>query len=95
MNTGVSKALASRSWKDLYQASLFEADLNKLPERITEAENALIRRARELFAASEDNFEEQESLEYALSNLQALRSSLKRGPSAIQPAPDSKYLKRA
>ena len=84
MNTAVCKGLDSRSWKDLYQASLFESDLNKLPERIAEAESALVMRARELFHATGNEFEEQESLEYALCNLHALRRSLRRSPRAIQ-----------
>jgi hypothetical protein len=32
---------ALESWKDLYQAAIFEPDLNKLPERIAGAESAL------------------------------------------------------
>jgi hypothetical protein len=95
MNTAVCKGLDSRSWKDLYQASLFEADLKKLPERIGEAETAVAKRARELFVSDGDNIEEQESLEYALCNLNALRSSLKREPTAIQRSNDFDYLKRA
>jgi hypothetical protein len=49
MNTAVCKGLDTGSWKDLYQAALFESDLDKLTERIAEAETALVMRARELF----------------------------------------------
>ena len=83
MNTGICKGLDARSWKDLYQAAMCESDLNKLPERIADAETALIMRARDLFYTSGDRFEEEESLDDALCILDALRSSLKRRPTAI------------
>jgi hypothetical protein len=83
MNTPVCKGLNTRSWKDLYQAALFESNASKLSERIAEAETALVMRARELFVPDEDNNEERESLEYAMCNLHALRASLKRRPHAI------------
>jgi hypothetical protein len=41
MNTAVCKSLDALSWKDLYQAAICESDLNKLPERIADAETAL------------------------------------------------------
>ena len=47
-----------QSWKDLYQAAIFEPDLNKLPERIDEAEAALVISARELFYTAGDSAEE-------------------------------------
>jgi hypothetical protein len=84
MNT-LASGLHSPSWKDLYRAALHEPDLNKLPERIADAEIALVLRARELFYASEDG-EEQESLDNALCILHALRSSLKHRPPSVQGA---------
>jgi hypothetical protein len=85
MNTAVCKGLDTGSWKDLYQAALFESDLDKLTERIAEAETALVMRARELFYASESNSgEEEESMDYAMCALHALRSSLKRNPTVIK-----------
>ena len=38
MNVAVCKGFDTGSWKDLYQAALLESDLNKLPERIADAE---------------------------------------------------------
>ena len=38
MNTGICKALDPQSWRDAYQAAMCESDLNKLPERIADAE---------------------------------------------------------
>jgi hypothetical protein len=95
MNTGVCKRLDAQSWKDLYQAAMCEADVNKLPERIAEAETALAMRARELFYTSGDRFEEEESLDDAMCVLRALRSSLKRRPSAIQGTGNSDYSRSA
>ena len=84
MNAAVCKGLDTGLWKDLYQAALLESDLNQLTERIAEAETALVRRARELFYAPEDNGEEVERLDYAMCALHALRSSLKRRTASIQ-----------
>ena len=72
------------TWKDLYDAAIHESDLNKLPERITDAEMALVLRARELFYTSDETFGEEESLDEAMYILHALRSSLKNRPSVIQ-----------
>jgi hypothetical protein len=89
MNTGVGKASYAKlaytsSWKDLYQAAIWESDLNRLPERIAEAESALVTRMRDLWYASGDKFEEEDSLEDAMCILQALRGSLERRASGIQ-----------
>jgi hypothetical protein len=83
MNTGICKGLDAQSWKDIYHAAMRESDINKLPERIADAETAVAMRARELFYTSGDKFEEAESLDDAMCVLKALRSSLNR-PSAIQ-----------
>ena len=74
MSTGISKSLDSRYWRQLYKAALSEIDESKLPERIAEAEKAVVLRARELFQAAGDNGEETEALEdvmYALRTLQS------------------------
>ena len=76
MNTGVDRVLVSPRWKDLCQAAILEPDLNKLPERLSNAEAALVARARELFYTIGDDGEEGESLDYAMCILQALRGSL-------------------
>ena len=95
MNTGVCKGLDARSWRDLYQDAMHESDLNKLPERITDAESALALRTRELFYTSGEKFEEQDSLDDAMCILRALRSSLKRRPSAVQGTGNSDYSRSA
>jgi hypothetical protein len=55
MSTGISQSPDSRYWRQLYKAALSEIDKSKLPERIAEAERAVVLRARELFHAAGDN----------------------------------------
>ena len=74
MSTGISKSLDSRYWRELYKAALSEIDKSKLPERIAEAEKAVVLRARELFQAAGDNGEETEALDDVMYALHALRS---------------------
>jgi hypothetical protein len=62
MSTGICKSPDSRYWRALYKAALSETGNCKLPERIAEAENAVVLRARELFQAADDNGEEKEAL---------------------------------
>jgi hypothetical protein len=64
-----------RAWRRLYTAALFEVDSSKLPERIADAEAALIMRARELFHAPGDNIEEEEAVDDAMYALKALRNT--------------------
>ena len=95
MDTGICKGLDAQSWRDLYHAAMCESDVNKLSERIADAETALAMRARELFYTSGDKFEEEESLDDAMCVLNALRSSLKRRPAAIQSTTGSDYSRSA
>jgi hypothetical protein len=95
MNTGVCTGSDTPSWKDLYQAAMFESDVNKLPERITDAETALVMRMRQLSYTSGDNMEEHQSLDDAMCILHALCSSLKRRPSATQSNGDLDCLRSA
>jgi len=95
MNTATCKGLYTQSWRELYQAAMCESDMNKLPERIADAETALVMRARELFYTAGDRFEEEGSLDDAMCVLNALRSSLKRRPPAIQSTTSLDYLEGA
>ena len=65
---------AERAWRELYLAALFEADLAKLPERITEAEHALSLRDRELWYSGGDHGSEKRALIGAMRALEALRN---------------------
>jgi len=76
MNTATCKGLYTDSWKDLYQAAIRESDLTKLPERIADAETALVTRARDLLYTSGDKIEGEESLDDAMRILHAPRNSL-------------------
>ena len=75
MRTGICKSPDSRYWRALYKAALSEIGRSTLLERITEAEKAIVLRARELFQAADDNGEEKEALEDAMYALHALGSN--------------------
>jgi hypothetical protein len=76
MSSSTAVFLPVPKWHDLYKAALFETDRNKLPQRIAEAEKAIVARARELFASNADNIEEDQALDDALYALRALQSCL-------------------
>jgi hypothetical protein len=71
-----------RVWSQVYRAALFELDADKVPDRIAEAETALVIRARELFHSAGDNIEEEQAVDDAMYSLHALRSALKCRPNA-------------
>ena len=75
MNTGISKSQDNRHWRQLYRAALCEIDKSKQPQRIAEAEKAVVLRARELFQAAGDTGEETEALDDVMYALHALRSN--------------------
>ena len=62
------------SWHVLYQAALFETDRLKMPDRIADAEQAILARVRELFMVNTDHIEEDQVLDDALYALRALRN---------------------
>ena len=70
----VARYPSNASWRDLYVAALLEMNEDKLPDRIAEAETAIVQRARELFNAAGDNIQEEENLDDALYALRALKS---------------------
>ena len=78
MITSQGTALSTQPWKELYQAAISESDASKLSERLSDAETALVARARELFYTCGDDGEEGESLDYAMCILHTLRESLDR-----------------
>ena len=61
-------------WHVLYHAALFETDRSKRPQRIGEAEKAILARVKELFVVSSDHIEEDQILDDALYALRALRN---------------------
>jgi hypothetical protein len=74
MSIGISKSPDSSDWRQMYRAALSEVDKSQLPERIAEAEKAVLR-ARELFQAAGDNGEETEALDDVMYALHVLRSN--------------------
>ena len=66
-----------QTWRELYCAALFEADEDRIPSRIKEAEKAIVARGRELFGADVDTIEEDQALDDALYALRALQNCLK------------------
>jgi len=69
------KALPSElAWHVLYHAALFETDRSKVPQRIAEAERAILARIKELFVVTNDHIEEDLVLDDALYGLRALRN---------------------
>ena len=75
MSTEISKSPGSGHWRELYKAALFEVEKNKISDRITQAEKAVVLRARELFQAAGDNGEETEALDDVMYALHALGSN--------------------
>ena len=63
-------------WKDLYRAALFEPNKEKIPVRISDAEQRIAARARELFNSGDQDTLERSALNVAMYALVALRSSL-------------------
>lgn len=74
MSTGTSSVAPRLAWHTLYHAALFETDRNKVPQRIEEAERAILSRIRELFVTNADHIEEDVVLDDALYALRALRN---------------------
>ena len=76
MSTGIACPSSNSHvpWHVLYQAALFESDHDKMAQRITEAESAILSRIRELFAVTSDHIEEDVVLDDALYALRALRT---------------------
>ena len=75
MSAGVATSPISKSWRELYKAAVFEADKNRISERIAHAEWALALRARELFHTGSEHLQERLAVDGAISALQTLRST--------------------
>src|SRR5437660_389049 len=73
MNQGATSYPLVPRWRQLYKAALFETNRDRLPERIAEAEKAIVARSRELFASTTDTIEEDQALDDALYAMRALQ----------------------
>ena len=76
MTNGIPSPRNMPNWRTLYTAALFETDRDRIPARITEAQQAIVARARELFSVGTDTIEEDQALDDALYALRALQSCL-------------------
>ena len=65
----------AQDWKVLYRAAIQESDRTCIQQRISDAEQAVIARARELFHSPEKR-EERDELEDALYAIRAFRNAL-------------------
>ena len=72
MHTASSPSL--NRWKTLYQAAILETNKRLLPQRVSEAEEAVKARGREIFYG-DGTPEEAEALEDALYTLLAFRTA--------------------
>lgn len=61
-------------WKTLYRAAILETNKSAIPQKVSEAEQAVLARGRELFYRG-GTHDEQESLEDALYALRAFRTA--------------------
>jgi hypothetical protein len=75
MSTKLCASPTHKNWKELYRAALFEADSNRLSQRIALAERALAARARELFYAGGEDLQERVAIDAAISALQTLHAT--------------------
>jgi len=74
MTTAFSPCPKRIDWRSLYRAAILETNNSALPERVSEAEKAVIARGREIFYDHATG-EEKEALEDALYALRAFRSA--------------------
>jgi len=61
-----------RDWKELYQSAMLETDLAKVPQRITEANRAILDRIEELLTNPTQG--EHRALDNALRRLRVLQN---------------------
>ena len=61
-------------WKTLYRAAVLETNKSVVPQRVSEAEEAVVARAREIFYGNSDS-DERDDLEDALYALRAFKTA--------------------
>jgi predicted RNA methylase len=74
MKTAFPPHACHPDWTTLYRAAILETDKSVLPQRVSEAEEAVMRRRREIFY-DQGTPEEKDGLEDALYALRAFRSA--------------------
>lgn len=78
-----SRDAKNPSWQDLYQAVLTETDKNKLIALLTEVEEAMARRSRELVRAAACS-EERRAMREAAKNMVAVKTERLGSPAIKQ-----------
>jgi hypothetical protein len=68
-------------WKTLYRAAILETNIRLLPQRVSEAEEAVKARGREIFYGN-GTPEEEEALDDALYALRAFRTAWRHSEAA-------------
>lgn len=81
MTPAYPPCLKRSDWRTLYRAAILETNKNVLPKRVSEAEEAVRARGREIFYA-DSSLEEKEALEDALYALHAFRTAWQHGEAA-------------
>jgi hypothetical protein len=82
MNMAFPPCLNRTEWRSLYRAAILETDQRLLSQRVSEAEDAVIERGREVFY-DHGAAEEKDALEDALYALRAYRSAWQHARSCI------------
>ena len=83
MNMAFPPCLNRTEWRSLYRAAILEPNQSLLSQRVSEAEDAVIERGREIFY-DHGTAEEKDALEDALYALRAYRSAWKHARSCIK-----------
>ena len=73
MNDGDGRSTDEQSWKQLYEAALFELDPKLLPQKIADAQKAMGERALALLRNNGHNHSEKEALANAYVALDDLK----------------------
>jgi len=81
MTTASPPCLNRTDWRPLYRAAILETNRTVVPQRVSEAEAAVIARRREIFYA-DGTAEEKEALEDALYALHAFQTACQHGEAA-------------
>jgi len=74
MDAAFPACLDHADWKTLYRIAILETNKSAIPQKVFEAEQAVLARGRELFYCG-GTHDEQESLEDALYSLRAFRTA--------------------
>jgi len=74
METAFPPSPDHSDWKALYRVAILETNKSVIPQKVSQAEQAILARCRELFYTA-GTCEEQEALEDALYALRAFRSA--------------------